>query len=57
MATAALQARNLLPDTVGPILQEFTLDLNTGQLSLTFGETINGSFTKTGSLHHPRCDD
>jgi len=43
MATAAFQARNLLPDTVGPILQQFTLDLNTGQLSLTFGETINGS--------------
>ena len=43
MPTTALQARNLLPDTVGPILQEFALDLNTGQLSLTFGETIDGS--------------
>ena len=43
MPTAALQARNFIPDTVGPILQHFTLDLNTGQLSLTFGETIDSS--------------
>jgi len=36
MATEALQAKSLLADAVGPILQEFILDLNTGQLSLTF---------------------
>ena len=41
--TDALQVSAILPDTVGPIIEAFTLDLNTGELFLTFGETINGS--------------
>ena len=41
--TTALQVRNFLPDTVGPILQHFSFDLDTGQLSLTFDETISSS--------------
>ena len=39
----AIQASNLLPDTVGPRVTKFILDLDDGTLDLTFSETANTS--------------
>ena len=39
----ALQVDMLVPDMLGPQLDNYTLDLNTGVLTLTFEETILGS--------------
>lgn len=39
----ALQARIVTPDTTPPILTNFTLDMNTTTLILTFNETVNAS--------------
>lgn len=42
-SVAALPVSQVLVDSTGPILQSFVLDLNTGELFLTFGETILAS--------------
>ena len=51
---------NIVEDTTGALLTEFSLDLNTGVLNLTFSETINSStFMANGvqllSLPFTRC--
>ena len=42
-----LQPSNFFPDETTPVLVSFSLDLNTGQFSLTFDETVN-SFNASG---------
>ncbi|KAL5489589.1 hypothetical protein EMCRGX_G018699 [Ephydatia muelleri] len=42
-STQALQASKLVPDTVPPVVQNFTLDLNTGTLVLVFSKTVMGN--------------
>uniref|UniRef100_A0A1X7T080 Uncharacterized protein n=1 Tax=Amphimedon queenslandica TaxID=400682 RepID=A0A1X7T080_AMPQE len=47
--TSALSVRRFYPDITPPVLYNFSLDLNQGQVSLTFDETVLvGSFYFTG---------
>ena len=47
--TDAFQAAEVVADETGPVLTGFTLDVNIGQLNLTFSETINATtFDATG---------
>ena len=39
----AFQATNHVPDTTNPSIEEFTLDLNSGLILLTFSEVVNTS--------------
>ena len=43
LAQSVLQPGGFIPDTTEPRLLQFSLDLNTGQILLTFDETINSS--------------
>ena len=46
----AFQASEVTPDTTPPELVMFSLDLNTGDLRLTFSETVNASTLIIGAL-------
>ena len=41
---------SIIPDTSGPILQNFSLNINTGSLNLTFDEVINGQSLSAGLI-------
>ena len=41
--TEALQVQNLTPDTANPNLEQFRLDLNAGQVFLTFSEVVRAN--------------
>ncbi|KAL5488650.1 hypothetical protein EMCRGX_G017626 [Ephydatia muelleri] len=47
---AALQATAVVADTTPPTLLSFSLDMNTGYLSLTFDETMNASTIHTTGI-------
>ena len=42
-ASNALAALSFVRDTTSPVLNQFSLDMNTGILTLNFSETVNGS--------------
>ena len=42
-ASNALVALSFVKDTTSPVLNQFSLDMNTGILALNFSETVNGS--------------
>lgn len=46
----ALQAVRFVPDESNPVLRSFSLDLNTGTMSLTFDETVNAATFNTSAL-------
>ena len=46
----ALGAENVIPDITSPDLQAFSLDLNMGQLYLTFSETVNATSLNISSI-------
>ena len=54
-----LQPSDFFPDETTPVLLSFSLDLNTGQFSLTFDETVNSfnalGFTFINSTFSPRA--
>ena len=58
----AVQVTDLLPDEVGPFLRDFVLDLDDGELQLTFSETANSSsidltlFTIQNQIEKSYCD-
>ena len=45
--SAALQASEIIPDTTGPELRSFELDLNAGRLIVTFSEPVDASSVNT----------
>ena len=46
---AALQATSVFPDTTEPVLLEFSYDMDSGNLTLTFNEPVNSTaFISTG---------
>lgn len=48
--TFAQMVRMLHPDTINPDLISFELDLDNGELILTFSETINASSLQVGQI-------
>ena len=50
-ATSALKASKLVPDTSSPRLLAFSLDMNTGVLTLSFSETVNPATLNVSSLY------
>ena len=46
----ARQAVRVIPDETSPILRSFSLDMNTGALSLTFDETVNAATFNVSAL-------
>ena len=46
----ALEAARVLPDETSPILRSFSLNMNTGVLSLTFDETVNAATFNVSAL-------
>lgn len=46
----ALRAIRVVPDNTSAVLRSFTLDMNTGSLSLTFDETVNAAMFNVSAL-------
>ena len=46
----AIQAADYSRDATGPVLNSFTLDMNTGTLTLSFFETVNSSSLNTAGI-------
>ena len=46
----ALSVSNFTQDTVSPLLERFSLDVNRGVLKLTFDETVNASSLRTDTI-------
>jgi len=52
-----VQASNVIADIIPPQIERFTLDLNLGQLQLTFSETIlTNSISASGATIHSSSD-
>ena len=49
-AAIAIQARSYQSDTIGPLLLEFSLDMNSGLVNLTFNEPIDSLYFDPDSI-------